>query len=248
VIGLRSARLHASSLASRHLDGKLLPLRYEAALTWDHRVHSTGMVPVMRLETWAVGEAERLLSPLGDRWMHVRAVGERAHSVAAILDPKDRAYFVAAAYLHDIGYAPELRRTGLHQLDGARYIRSHGAERVARLVAHHSEARFEIRLRGFSDELAAYEPEDSWVSDALTYCDLTTGPAGQSMELEDRIAEVEQRYGEGEIVDALRQATPFLVDAVERTKDRLRRYTVRPASGDDRSRPLLQVVPDPEAD
>ena len=66
---------------------------------------------------------------------------------------------------------------------------------MARLVAHHSEARFEIRLRGFSDELAAYEPEDLWVSDALTHCDLTTGPAGQSMELEDRIAEVEQRYG-----------------------------------------------------
>ena len=79
-----------------------------------------------------------------------RAVGERAHS-GGHPRPQDRAYFVAAAYLHDIGYAPELRRTGLHQLDGARYIRSHGAERVARLVAHHSEARFEIRLRGFSE-------------------------------------------------------------------------------------------------
>jgi HD domain len=211
-------------------------------------VRSTGMVPRMRLEAWAAGEAERLLSPLGDRWKHVRAVGERAHSVTAILDPENRPYLVAAAYLHDIGYAPELQRTGLHQLDGAHYIRSHGAERLARLVAHHSEARFEIRLRGFSHELAAYEREESWVSDALTYCDLTTGPAGQQMTLEDRIAEVEQRYGEGAIVDALRQATPFLMDAVERTKDRLRRHTSQPPSGDDRMRPLLQVVPDPEAD
>ena len=67
------------------------------------------------------------------------------------------------------------------------------------------------------------------------------------MELEDRIAEVEQRYGEGEIVDALRQATPFLVDAVERTKDRLRRHTVRPRQAMT-ARGLLQVVPDPEAD
>jgi hypothetical protein len=202
----------------------------------------------MRLEAWAADEAERLLSPLGDRWKHVRAVGERAHSVTAILDPEDRRYLVAAAYLHDIGYAPELQRTGLHQLDGARYIWSHGAERLACLVAHHSEARFEIRLRGFGDELAAYEREDSWVSDALTYCDLTTGPTGRRITLEDRIAEVEQRYGEGEIVDALRQATPFLVDAVERTEDRLRRHTSQTLSSNDRLRPLLQVVPDPEAD
>ena len=202
----------------------------------------------MRLEAWAGGEAERLLSPLGDRWKHVRAVGERAHSVTAILDPEDRPYLVAAAYLHDIGYAPELQRTGLHQLDGARYIRSHGAERLARLVAHHSEARFEIRLRGFATELAAYEREQSWVSDALTYCDLTTGPTGIPMTFEDRIAEVERRYGEGEIVDALREATPFLMGAVERTKDRLRQHSSQTRSGDDRLRAALEVVPDPQAD
>ena len=86
--------------------------------------------------------------------------------VGAILDQEDRRYLVAAAYLHDIGYAPDLQRTGLHQLDGAHYLRSLGAERLARLVAHHSEARFEIRLRGFGEELAAYKREESWVSDA----------------------------------------------------------------------------------
>src|SRR5512133_4176267 len=99
-------------------------------------------------------------------------------------------------------------------------VRSLGAERLARLVAHHSEARLEIWLRGFATELAAYEREQSWVSDALTYCDLTTGPTGLPMTFEDRVAEVEQRYGEGEIVDALQQATPYLLGAIERTKDR----------------------------
>jgi HD domain len=176
----------------------------------------------MTIEEWAAGEAEHLLSTLGDRWNHVRAVGERARSVAAILDREDRHYLVAAAYLHDIGYAPGLQWTGLHQLDGARYLRSLGAERLARLVAHHSEARFEIQLRGFGEELAAYKREESWVSDALTYCDLTTGPTGLPMTFEDRVAEVEQRYGDGEIVDALQQATPYLVAAIKRTKDRLR--------------------------
>jgi hypothetical protein len=181
----------------------------------------------MTLEEWAAGEAERLLSPLGDRWKHVRAVGECAREVSAILDEEDRPYLVAAAYLHDIGYAPELQRTGLHQLDGARYIRSLGAKRLARLVAHHSEARFEIRLRGCATELGAYDREQSWVSDALTYCDLTTGPTGVPMTVEGRVAEVEQRYGEGEIVDALRQATPYLVGAVERTEERLRQHKLR---------------------
>jgi HD domain len=202
----------------------------------------------MMLEEWAAAEAEHLLSPLGDRWKHVRAVGECAREVSAILDQEDRRYLVAAAYLHDIGYAPSLHRTGLHQLDGARYIRSLGAERLAGLVAHHSEARFEIRLRGFATELAAYEREQSWVSDALTYCDLTTGRTGLPMTFEDRVAEVEQRYGDGEIVDALRQATPYLVDAVERTKDRLRQHRWQPRSGDDRMRAALEVVPDPDAD
>jgi HD superfamily phosphodiesterase len=133
-----------------------------------------GYGPCMMLEEWAAAEAERLLSPLGDRWTHVRAVGECAREVSAVLDQEDRPYLVAAAYLHDIGYAPDLQRTGLHQLDGASYIRSLGAERLARLVAHHSEARFEIQLRGFATELATYEREESSVSDALTYCDLTT--------------------------------------------------------------------------
>jgi HD domain-containing protein len=212
------------------------------------RVRSAGMVAGMTLEEWAAGEAERLLSPLGDRWKHVRAVGEHARGIGAILDQEDRTYLVAAAYLHDIGYAPDLQRTGLHQLDGARYVQSFGAERLARLIAHHSEARFEIRLRGFGYELAAYKREESWVSDALTYCDLTTGPAGLPMTFEDRIAEVERRYGEGEIVDALRQATPYLVGAIARTKDRLRQRRSQPRSGDDRLRRLLQVMPDPEAD
>jgi hypothetical protein len=202
----------------------------------------------MLLEEWAAAEAERLLSPLGDRWKHVRAVGDRAHAVGAILDQDDRRCLVAAAYLHDIGYAPGLQRTGLHQLDGAHYIRSLGAERLACLVAHHSEARFETGLRGFATELAAYECEQSWVSDALTYCDLTTGPTGLPTTFEDRVAEVEQRYGDGEIVDALRLATPYLVGAVERTKDRLRQHESRTRSGDDRLRVAFEVVPDPEAD
>jgi hypothetical protein len=42
------------------------------------------------------------------------------------------------------------------------------------------------------------------------------------MTLEERIAEVEQRYGQGDIVSALRRATPYLTAAVASTQERLR--------------------------
>lgn len=43
---------------------------------------------------------------------------------------------VAAAWLHDIGYAPSVRQTGFHPLDGAMFARSAGfGELVASLVA-----------------------------------------------------------------------------------------------------------------
>jgi len=46
----------------------------------------------------------------------------------------------AAAWLHDIGYAPALAVPGLHALDGARYLRDaqHADAMLCRLVAHHS--------------------------------------------------------------------------------------------------------------
>ena len=167
--------------------------------------------------------AERMLAPLGDRWRHVQGVANRAMEIAAVLDKVDRTYLVAAAYLHDIGYAPPLHRTGLHQLDGASYVSTLGDTRLTALVAHHSEARFEIRLRGFESELNAYEREESSTTDALTYCDLTTGPAGQAMTFDERLSEVVQRYGEGKITEALRLATPYLEAAVGRTIEKLRR-------------------------
>ncbi len=40
---------------------------------------------------------------------------------------------VAAAYLHDIGYAPELAITGFHPLDGARHLRVTRARAARRI-------------------------------------------------------------------------------------------------------------------
>ncbi|WP_394430447.1 HDIG domain-containing metalloprotein [Streptomyces sp. SGAir0957] len=167
--------------------------------------------------------AESLLPPLGNRWLHTQAVAARAREASAAVPEADRDLLIAAAWLHDIGYAPELRDTGFHPLDGARHLTSLGApRRLVRLVAHHSGAVYEAEQRGLSAELAVYEREDSPLLDALIYADMTTGPAGQSFDFDRRIDEILVRYEVGsEVHTAISKARPYLAAAVERTSVRL---------------------------
>ena len=151
----------------------------------------------MTLEEWATAQAERLMAPMGDRWLHVQAVARKAHRMAIVLPANDGEALVAAAFLHDIGYAPSLNWLGFHPVDGARFLRAQGRERLACLVAHHSGARFEAEERGLVEELAAFPVEDGPVMDALTFADMTIGPAGQPMTLEERISEIRDRYPPG---------------------------------------------------
>ncbi len=72
-----------------------------------------------RLIQWAAECAAFLLSPLGNRWLHVQGVVERARQVGEAFNEDDRCCLIAAAYLHDIGYAPALKQTGFHPIDGA---------------------------------------------------------------------------------------------------------------------------------
>jgi hypothetical protein len=178
---------------------------------------------------WAAREAATRMTPLGDRWLHVKAVADRARSVAHILEAVDRQCLVAAAYIHDIGWAPELVDTGFHPIDGARWVRRHGFERLARLVAHHSAARFEAKLRGMAPLLAAFELEESPTADALAYCDLTPSPTGEVVTPVERWTDIIERYGQHDIVvQALAGARPFLEAAVTRTDHRLRAAKVQP--------------------
>jgi hypothetical protein len=75
------------------------------------------------LAAWAQGLARTLLADaLPRRWAHVQGVAARARSLAAAVGA-DAGLLEAAAWLHDIGYLPDLATTGLHGLDGARYLR-----------------------------------------------------------------------------------------------------------------------------
>jgi hypothetical protein len=149
------------------------------------------------LATWARDLARRYLDVprFSDaRWPHVQAVGAKAATLAPAYG-LDGEVLVAAAWLHDIGYAPELATSGFHPLDGGRFVTGLGAVRVAGLVAHHSGAAIESELRGLSRELAEFADEGGPVRDALWTCDMTTNPVGRPVTFDERLAEITDRYG-----------------------------------------------------
>jgi hypothetical protein len=164
-----------------------------------------------------------LAGRLPRRWRHVQAVAAQAERVADSLGFRDGT-LVAAAWLHDIGYGPDLVETGFHPLDGGRYLRRAGVDdRLARLVAHHSCAVYEARVRGLERELLAeFGREESPTADALVYCDMTTGPVGESVGFIERMDEIEQRYGPGhEVTRALQLSRPDLTLCCRRTLKRM---------------------------
>ncbi|WP_430502425.1 HD domain-containing protein [Micromonospora trifolii] len=179
-----------------------------------------------------VGQAARiagmhLARPLPRRWQHVQAVATKTQRIGRVVSAKDRETLIAAAWLHDIGYAPDIADTGFHSLDGARWLLSQGfTPRLAGLVAHHSCASYEAAERGLSEDLAIEFPrEESATADALCFADMTTGPAGQDLTAEERLAEIRERYGPDDIVTRFwRKAEPELMEAIQRTHTRLAAY------------------------
>jgi hypothetical protein len=144
---------------------------------------------------------------------------------------------IAAAYLHDIGYAPSLVVTGFHPLDGARWVRDNGiGSRLASLVAHHSCAIYEARVRGLAAALLAeFKKENSATYDALVFCDMTTGPKGEPVLFEDRVREIRERYGPNhEVTLALGASYPDLAACCERTTQRLAEVPSQPMYGEGR--------------
>jgi predicted hydrolase (HD superfamily) len=176
------------------------------------------------LEEAAQTARQLLATHLPQRWRHVQAVAAKAQVAASALDQVDGPMLVASAWLHDVGYAPDVADTGLHALDGARWLLKHGwPVRLAALVAHHSCALFEAEERGLARTLVAeFEHENSATSDALWYVDMTTGPDGQDVDVLERLAEIRRRYGPDHVVTRFwARAEPTLVDAVRRTESRL---------------------------
>jgi hypothetical protein len=175
------------------------------------------------LASWAQQCARELLrQPLPRRWAHVQGVAARARSLAPVLGA-DADLLEAAAWVHDIGYAADLATTGLHQLDGARYLRDaqQAGTMLCRLVAHHSCAIIEAGERGLADVLSSeFDPAPDVLASVLTCCDMTTSPDGEPIPVDRRLAEIHTRYGPGHLVSrSIRRATPMILRAVEQVHD-----------------------------
>lgn len=177
------------------------------------------------LAEWARERAAAFLEEqLPRRWSHVQGVAGRAHIAAPLFTSADSELLTASAVLHDVGYSPEIAMTGFHPLDGARALRDVTTNsRLVALVAHHSCAYREAELRGLSAELTEWIDEETPVRDALWWADMTTSPDGKPIAFDERVKEIQDRYGPQDLVTFfIRQAEPELRAAVGRTEARLR--------------------------
>lgn len=169
----------------------------------------------------AKGLAEQMLVELPERLAHVAGVARTASSQLAVVEFDA---LVAAAWLHDIGYAARLSLTGFHPLDGARYLQSIGySDLVVSLVAFHSEAMVEAEERGLLHELREFDLPPVDLLDALTFADMTTARDGFATSIDERLGEVFSRYVPADpVFRAIKRSEPLLRDSVARV---LARYT-----------------------
>ena len=174
---------------------------------------------------WHTEQASELaaehLSALGPRWAHIQTVGRLADRM--VKEHGTSHEIAAAAWLHDLGYAPALMRTGFHPLDGASFLSDEGAhDLVIRLVAHHTGARFEAEERGLQRELARFPLPNADDLDTLTLLDLVTSPTGEFTTPEERINEILSRYPAGHPVNcAVTRSGPELLASAARARARL---------------------------
>ncbi|MFF0613240.1 HD domain-containing protein [Nocardia tengchongensis] len=165
--------------------------------------------------SWATEIARVRLEQLPRRWKHTQGVARQAARARGIVDDPD--LLVAAAWLHDVGYSPELVRTGVHAVDGAMFLAELGASnRLCGLVAHHSCACVEARNQGIAIE---WQDECTPLRDALWWADMTTTPTGEAIGVQRRIDEVFERYGPDHVVaQSVAQASDALIAAAARTE------------------------------
>lgn len=187
-------------------------------------------VPDVRLRTPQVVDlaedlARYVLYEQPERIEHTEGVVERAKLLTAAVPAAEAPLLVAASWLHDIGYAATVRRTGFHPVDGALVLGEMGWPlEVAALVAHHSGARYVAGVRGLHDALEPFPYVEDPLSDAVTVADQTAGPHGVAMSINDRMDDMLARHGDDSPnARAHAQRRPYLLAAAARVAARLER-------------------------
>lgn len=175
--------------------------------------------------SWTVADCEHLAAELlggdGDRWLHVERVAATADELARLgrLGPN----VLPAAWLHDIGYGPELLQTGMHAIDGALFLDRSGAPaEIVSLVAFHTGAEFEAEERGMVDALAQFDRPEQEALDLLILADLLSGSAGERVSLPERFDGIFGRYEPQHPVHrAVTRSRPYLEECAKRAAARV---------------------------
>lgn len=159
---------------------------------------------------------QNFFSPEENRYKHIMGVVEKAQGVPE-------------AYLHDIGYAKKLVRTGFHPLDGALFALEHSfSPEVVKAVLFHSGAYGEAKLRGgeigyLYRQLSPFlTSSDQEKIDFLTYCDIHTSSDGSTVTIEERLADIFARYPEDTVVHRnMKQQRPYLLQLREKYGEKI---------------------------
>lgn len=188
--------------------------------------------------------AARLLGDVGTRLRHVERAAQVAAHLGVLFDRDEAELLVAAATLHDIGYSPQVVRTGFHPLDGGRYLRALGYdERLAALVAHHSLAVLTADHHGVHDLEEQFPREESLLVDALVYADMHSAPDGRLIPARDRLDDIGARHTHS----AVQRRAALLRASMARVGDALDRLgPVRDPRPSDRPR-LVSALRPPRA-
>jgi hypothetical protein len=153
-----------------------------------------------------VRESSDLLAQLSlDRQAHSMEVGRKVASVAELVPAAFRPELVTAALLHDIGYGHPV--TGFHPLDGARLLSTEGfSPLICHLVAYHSLSPLEATVRGidssaFDEYAIGLEPQTlRRLNSVICWADMTTGPTGDTVRVEERLDDIISRYRSDDVV------------------------------------------------
>jgi HAD superfamily hydrolase (TIGR01484 family) len=134
------------------------------------------------------------------RLRHMRDAASVAQDVADLggVAPDVCRQLETAALAHDLGYAPQLQRTGYHPLDGALFLEECGEDPlVVEAVLRHSRAGLRSDLPPAVQQVYGQRPprpEATWLVDAVTWCDWRAAGIGGRVGLGARLQDILQRH------------------------------------------------------
>ena len=172
--------------------------------------------------------AHTLLAEYPCRLDHVGGAAMIAGMAAGALRVEHADTVIAAAWLHDIGYAAAVARTGFHPLDGALFLAREGwPDPVVFMVAHHSHAAVLAPYYGVHHHMALLEHVEGQADDIITFSDLRAGTNGLGADPRDRIDDMRQRHADRTFVpDDIREARyRMLLTAAARVNAAVNRAT-----------------------